>query len=78
MYFQLPDKRTLSFDPLVVNPSVSLIFPVAGIDDGFWKGECEGRRGIFPSLVVEELDSDQVSEYLVPGETAGALLQEVF
>ncbi|KAM4678312.1 F-BAR and double SH3 domains protein 1 [Discoglossus pictus] len=26
-----------------------------GVDDGFWKGEFNGRIGVFPSLVVEEL-----------------------
>ncbi|MEE6478609.1 hypothetical protein FKM82_011893 [Ascaphus truei] len=26
-----------------------------GVDDGFWKGEFNGRVGVFPSLVVEEL-----------------------
>ncbi|KAG9491033.1 hypothetical protein GDO78_006407 [Eleutherodactylus coqui] len=29
-----------------------------GIDDGFWKGEFNGRVGVFPSLVVEELTGD--------------------
>lgn len=27
-----------------------------GIDDGFWEGEVNGRVGVFPSLVVQELD----------------------
>ena len=26
-----------------------------GVDDGFWEGECQGHRGVFPSLVVEEI-----------------------
>ncbi|CAL1531399.1 unnamed protein product [Lymnaea stagnalis] len=26
-----------------------------GVDDGFWEGECNGRKGVFPSLVVEEI-----------------------
>lgn len=26
-----------------------------GVDDGFWRGEFEGRVGVFPSLLVEEL-----------------------
>ncbi|XP_068133815.1 F-BAR and double SH3 domains protein 1 [Hyperolius riggenbachi] len=29
-----------------------------GVDDGFWKGEFNGRVGVFPSLVVEELSGD--------------------
>ncbi|XP_063970636.1 uncharacterized protein LOC129261188 [Lytechinus pictus] len=29
-----------------------------GIDDGFWEGEINGRIGVFPSLLVEELDSE--------------------
>lgn len=31
-----------------------------GIDDGFWEGEVNGRVGVFPSLVVQELDNDTV------------------
>ncbi|XP_072256708.1 F-BAR and double SH3 domains protein 1 isoform X2 [Pyxicephalus adspersus] len=31
-----------------------------GIDDGFWMGEFNGRVGVFPSLVVEELSSDSL------------------
>ncbi|XP_053574588.1 F-BAR and double SH3 domains protein 1 isoform X1 [Bombina bombina] len=30
-----------------------------GVDDGFWKGEFNGRVGVFPSLVVEELKSEE-------------------
>ena len=26
-----------------------------GVDDGWWEGEVDGRVGVFPSLVVEEL-----------------------
>ena len=29
-----------------------------GIDDGFWEGEVNGRVGVFPSLVVEELTAE--------------------
>ncbi|XP_075066043.1 F-BAR and double SH3 domains protein 1 isoform X1 [Mixophyes fleayi] len=29
-----------------------------GVDDGFWKGTFNGRAGVFPSLVVEELSGD--------------------
>lgn len=29
-----------------------------GIDDGFWEGEVNGRVGVFPSLVVEELSAN--------------------
>lgn len=50
-----------------------------GVDDGFWRGEFEGRVGVFPSLLVEELlgppgppelpDPEQVKLHLlcVPG-----------
>ncbi|XP_070554041.1 F-BAR and double SH3 domains protein 2-like isoform X2 [Ptychodera flava] len=27
-----------------------------GIDDGFWEGEIDGKIGVFPSLVVEEVE----------------------
>ena len=31
------------------------------VDDGWWKGRVDGREGVFPSLVVEELgQSEQV------------------
>ena len=26
-----------------------------GIDDGWWEGEYMGKRGVFPSIIVEEL-----------------------
>ena len=26
-----------------------------GVDDGWWEGQVDGRVGVFPSLVVEEL-----------------------
>eukprot|EP00057_Strongylocentrotus_purpuratus_P000685 XP_001180850.2 PREDICTED: F-BAR and double SH3 domains protein 2 [Strongylocentrotus purpuratus] len=29
-----------------------------GIDDGFWEGELNGKIGVFPSLLVEELNSE--------------------
>ena len=28
-----------------------------GVDDGWWKGELNGKIGVFPGLVVEELGS---------------------
>ncbi|XP_059161217.1 F-BAR and double SH3 domains protein 2-like isoform X2 [Physella acuta] len=40
-----------------------------GVDDGFWEGECNGRRGVFPSLVVEEISGptlDPLSPPLMP------------
>ena len=33
-----------------------------GIDDGFWEGEVNGRVGVFPSLVVEELTDEEQYE----------------
>jgi hypothetical protein len=36
-----------------------------GVDDGFWEGELNGKVGVFPSLVVEEMgvngENDMVS-----------------
>ena len=29
-----------------------------GVDDGWWLGECNGRTGLFPSIVVEESAAD--------------------
>jgi len=34
-------------------PCYSLLL---GIDDGYWKGEADGVQGLFPSIVVEEVD----------------------
>jgi hypothetical protein len=31
---------------------------VNGVDDGWWEGEVDGRTGVFPSLVVEELSEN--------------------
>lgn len=33
-----------------------------GIDDGFWEGELNGKVGVFPSIVVEELGVDVWNE----------------
>ncbi|KAL3880913.1 hypothetical protein ACJMK2_033116 [Sinanodonta woodiana] len=33
-----------------------------GVDDGFWEGEFNGQVGVFPSLMVEELESGDNSE----------------
>jgi len=30
-----------------------------GVDDGWWKGELNGKVGVFPGLVVEELGCEQ-------------------
>ncbi|KAJ8297403.1 hypothetical protein KUTeg_023934 [Tegillarca granosa] len=41
-----------------------------GVDDGFWEGEINGKVGVFPSLVVEELgtgDDDDVVSPERPG-----------
>lgn len=29
-----------------------------GVDDGWWKGELNGKTGVFPALVVEELEQE--------------------
>jgi len=31
----------------------------SGVDDGWWKGELNGKTGLFPALVVEELGSNE-------------------
>ncbi|XP_062584278.1 uncharacterized protein LOC134246031 [Saccostrea cucullata] len=39
-----------------------------GVDDGFWEGELNGRVGVFPSLVVEELGVDGNNGMMSPEE----------
>ncbi|XP_078683047.1 F-BAR and double SH3 domains protein 2-like isoform X15 [Branchiostoma floridae x Branchiostoma belcheri] len=34
-----------------------------GVDDGWWKGEYNGTVGVFPSLVVEDLDESEAAFY---------------
>ena len=29
-----------------------------GVDDGWWEGSFEGKKGVFPSVVVEMISSD--------------------
>lgn len=29
-----------------------------GVDDGYWEGELAGRTGVFPSLLVEEVNEN--------------------
>ena len=33
-----------------------------GVDDGWWEGELNGKVGVFPSLVVEELQTDNLAD----------------
>jgi len=33
-----------------------------GIDDGFWEGEINGKVGVFPSLVVEEVQGSGTNQ----------------
>ena len=36
------------------------------VDDGWWKGKVDGKEGVFPSLVVEELgDNQKVSKMVI-------------
>ncbi|OWF37271.1 F-BAR and double SH3 domains protein 2-like isoform X2 [Mizuhopecten yessoensis] len=37
-----------------------------GVDDGFWEGEINGKFGVFPSLVVEEIDTSLGGLNLLP------------
>ncbi|XP_039339588.1 F-BAR and double SH3 domains protein 1 isoform X4 [Mauremys reevesii] len=43
------------------------------VDDGFWKGDFNGRVGVFPSLVVEEI----TGVIGVAGQSAGRMAQSV-
>lgn len=43
-----------------------------GIDDGFWEGEANGRVGVFPSLMVEELMSEESYEVKSVAVKSGA------
>uniref|UniRef100_H2YMG0 SH3 domain-containing protein n=1 Tax=Ciona savignyi TaxID=51511 RepID=H2YMG0_CIOSA len=40
-----------------------------GIDDGWWKGELNGKVGVFPGLVVEELGSCDVNPTSSPSNS---------
>ncbi|KAL5013058.1 hypothetical protein ScPMuIL_011609 [Solemya velum] len=42
-----------------------------GIDDGFWEGEVNGKKGVFPSLVVEELTFGSLSQNALTPMTDG-------
>ncbi len=33
-----------------------------GIDDGWWEGYLNGRKGLFPSIIVEEIASAPKSD----------------
>ncbi|XP_033743742.1 F-BAR and double SH3 domains protein 2-like isoform X2 [Pecten maximus] len=37
-----------------------------GVDDGFWEGEINGKVGVFPSLVVEEIDTSSGGLNMLP------------
>ncbi|XP_069131406.1 F-BAR and double SH3 domains protein 2-like isoform X3 [Argopecten irradians] len=37
-----------------------------GVDDGFWEGEINGKVGVFPSLVVEEVDTTSGGLHMLP------------
>lgn len=41
-----------------------------GVDDGFWEGQVDGKSGMFPSLVVEEIEgSEQQASVQQPQES---------
>jgi hypothetical protein len=42
---------------------------VHNIDDGWWEGECEGKIGLFPSIVVEECRPDGEPLYIEVSKT---------
>jgi len=31
-----------------------------GVDDGWWIGDCNGKTGLFPSMMVDELTPDAI------------------
>ncbi|XP_052794395.1 F-BAR and double SH3 domains protein 2-like isoform X3 [Mya arenaria] len=37
-----------------------------GVDDGFWEGEANGKVGVFPSLVVQELSQPEIMDFPSP------------
>ena len=44
-----------------------------GIDDGYWKGTVNGVSGMFPSIVVEEVDDYNPSEAANYHQEVGAV-----
>ena len=45
---------------------VLIICVDTGIDDGYWKGEVDGKQGMFPSMLVEEVDTAENNQELPP------------
>ena len=45
---------------------VLIICVDTGIDDGYWKGEVDGKQGMFPSMLVEEVDTVENNQELPP------------
>ena len=58
------DDEELSFPE---GAELELIHTDEGVDDGFWKGQYNGRVGLFPSVVVEIISNGMVS--LIPSTT---------
>lgn len=37
---------------------------ISGIDDGYWKGYVNGQSGMFPSVVVEEIEDNSYAQHV--------------
>ena len=55
--YEAMESEELTFDAGAV---FKLLRKDDGVDDGWWEGEFDGKRGVFPSVVVEELSPDEV------------------
>ena len=54
---------------------LELIHTDEGVNDGFWKGQYNGRVGLFPSVVVEIISNGMVS--LIPSTTFSYLKTKI-
>lgn len=49
IYIHTEGDDEISFDPDDIIENIELV------DEGWWIGECHGKRGLFPSNYVEEI-----------------------
>eukprot|EP01137_Pigoraptor_chileana_P033437 Opistho-2@24272 len=54
--YEAQSPEELSFS---AGDSIELLSRDTGVDDGWWEGRCHGRRGVFPSLLVEDCEDDE-------------------
>ena len=52
------DEEELTFPE---GAEIQLLHTDEGVDDGFWKGQYEGKVGVFPAVVVEIIEDGPVS-----------------